>query len=85
MNQDSFLNEPFIYSGSRYIVKQFRLLIFEPENSIAWYDLMSFIDRFLRGLISGFPFFIPHALDFIESLREMTPDRYKASLVSQLQ
>ena len=46
---------------------------------------MSFIGRFLRGLISGFPFFIPHALDFIESLREMTPDRYKASLVSQLQ
>ncbi|XP_022334718.2 AP-5 complex subunit beta-1-like [Crassostrea virginica] len=32
------------------------------------------INRFLRGLISGFPFFIPHALDFIESLREMTPD-----------
>ncbi|XP_055995185.1 AP-5 complex subunit beta-1-like isoform X2 [Ostrea edulis] len=32
------------------------------------------INRFLRGLISGFPFFIPQALDFIESLREMTPD-----------
>ncbi|KAK3097233.1 hypothetical protein FSP39_007843 [Pinctada imbricata] len=32
------------------------------------------INRFLRGLISGFPYFIPHALDFIECLREKTPD-----------
>ncbi|KAJ8304263.1 hypothetical protein KUTeg_017846 [Tegillarca granosa] len=32
------------------------------------------INRFLRGLISGFPYFIPNALDFIEGLRETTPD-----------
>ncbi|XP_060063684.1 AP-5 complex subunit beta-1-like [Ylistrum balloti] len=32
------------------------------------------INRFLRGLISGFPYFIPHALDFIECLRNTTPD-----------
>ncbi|XP_033750393.1 AP-5 complex subunit beta-1-like [Pecten maximus] len=32
------------------------------------------INRFLRGLVSGFPYFIPHALDFIECLRNTTPD-----------
>lgn len=29
---------------------------------------------FIRGLISGFPHFIPHALDFLECLKETTSD-----------
>ncbi|CAC5426361.1 AP5B1 [Mytilus coruscus] len=32
------------------------------------------INRFIKGLISGFPHFIPHALDFLECLRETTSD-----------
>lgn len=69
-----YLHKLVWHTGSdRVAVVLFRALFHMYQRHCSK-DFSQDINRFLRGLISGFPYFIPHALDFIECLKDTTPD-----------
>lgn len=69
-----YLHKLVWHTGSQRAAKALFRALFSMYRRHCSKSFSQDINRFLRGLISGFPFFIPQALDFIESLREMTPE-----------
>ncbi|XP_062577732.1 AP-5 complex subunit beta-1-like [Saccostrea cucullata] len=69
-----YLHKMVWHTGSQRAARALFRALFSMYRRHCSKSFSQDINRFLRGLISGFPFFIPLALDFIESLREMTPD-----------